>query len=886
MKTQTPGRRELTLDEAIEAVRAEDAAPALVDAASRRVWQQLAGHVAEPLDAHASIRGCDDVVALLPGYRVGTLSPARTLLVDDHLRECATCRAAYGQPGTRRLAVLPWRTAAATDQPPARPTPWRALALAAALLLTAGVSAFVAQRAFFAVPPGVRAAVQSASGVLQLVANGRVDGLLPGREVGEGETIRTGRDSQAVLRLQDGSLVEMSERAELSVRARGQDTTIHLERGRIIVQAAKRTSGFLRVASRDCTVKVTGTVFSVNGGLKGSRVSVIEGHVRVDRAGQETSLERGEQWTSSKDVGAVPLREELAWSRDVDRHLALLGELRTLRAQWETVPKPGLRHESHLLHMLPHNAVIFAAMPNYGETLGEAQHLFERRLNESAVLRDWWNQANPARHGGPKLESVVEAVRSFASFLGNEVALAVTPDALGRPSMPLFLAEVQRPGLREFIEERLAEVERDGHHGPRVRFLDETDLRASGAGQSDILVLLGPDLIAISGDATALRALSARLSTPGAFEQTPFGQRIAAAYENGVGLLFAADLEHITSAAREGHPRRARQEERMQRAGIDDVRHLLVELKDVDGHGQTSAQLSFRGARHGIASWLAAPAPMGSLDFFSPNAQAVGAFVFKSPALLLDDVLSLARIDDPRAERGLAELESKLDLRVRADVAETLGGEVALALDGPLLPTPAWKLALEVYDPVRLQTSIEVLVRKSNEAGRQDRGNLRLEAEDVSGQTFYTLSGRGRSLPFELHYTFAEGYLVAAGSRAIVAQALRIHSSGASLGHSASFRALFPADGRANVSGLVYQNFGPAMGTLLDAAPGRLSPEQRRSLEALAGDAKPSLLCAFGGEDQIQVASIGGLADLDPSQLALSMLLPRVLSGTAHRATP
>ncbi len=39
-----------------------------------------------------------------------------------------------------------------------------------------------------------------------------------------------------------------------------------------------------------------------------------------------------------------------------------------------------------------------------------------------------------------------------------------------------------------------------------------------------------------------------------------------------------------------------------------------------------------------------------------------------------------------------------------------LGGEFALALDGPLFPTPSLKLVVEVYDPARFQKTLEGLV--------------------------------------------------------------------------------------------------------------------------------------------------------------------------------
>jgi hypothetical protein len=296
--------------------------------------------------------------------------------------------------------------------------------------------------------------------------------------------------------------------------------------------------------------------------------------------------------------------------------------------------------------------------------------------------------------------------------------------------------------------------------------------------------------------------------------------------------------------------------------------------------------LAFDGTPRGIASWLAAPAPMGALDFVSPAALGAAAFVAKSPALIFDDLVSMAVGAPGGAGDDLASLESKLDLHIREDLAETLGGEFALALDGPLLPTPAWKLVVEVADPARLQSSLEVLVRRANEeATRAGRPALVLESEDVGGQAYHVI--RGARLPVELHYALAEGYLVAAPSRALVMRALQTRASGDTLARSASFRALFPPDRDVNVSGLVYQNLGPVVGALLDPPrAGALSAEQRRSVDALTQDTRPTVLCAYGEPSGVRVAGLGGVFDLDTSDLVLPMLLERVRRGTSRITAP
>jgi ferric-dicitrate binding protein FerR (iron transport regulator) len=848
MKQHQAGPGKTDLDAAVTALRDDLPPETVAAAAAERVRERLARESGASAGTVELIRGCADVRALLAGYRDRTLPPTRMLLVEDHLRECAVCRAAFRHPESRRLAVLPWRASTAASAP--KPRRLRNLAVAAGLLIAAGLVLTLKDG-----PPGTVAAVQSVSGVVQRVVAEKTPALAAGETLADGERSRTARGAGAVLRLADGSVVEVGERAELAVRVRGGETTIALERGSIIVEAAKRRTGELRVVARDLTVSVTGTVFSVNHGLAGARVSVLEGEVRVARGGQEEVLAPGDQWTTDEAMGRVPLRDEIAWSRDLDRHLALLAEIKALGEALGSTPTPGARFESRLLRLLPARTLLFTGVPNYGEALADAHRLFEERMQESQVLRTFWREVDPERDGGPSVTTVVEKIRGLSEYLGDEIVLAAVLNRHGRP-IPVLLAEVRRPGLREFLERELGKP-------------------------ADAPLLLRPDLAAVSPDASALDAVAERVDGRGpGLVDTPFGARIVEAYAGGVQLLFAVDLGGIRRAALDGEPPRSRHKEEaaLRRSGFDGVEHLIVEGQGLSG--PAAALMSFTGPRRGVPSWLAAPAPMGSLDFLSPHAQGAFAFVFKSPSLVLDDILGIVSVHDTRAEDDLRRLESHLDLRLREDLAETLGGEFAFALDGPLLPTPAWKLVVEVYDPERLQASLQLLVDKANDAAsRAGRPGLRLEAEHVQGRTYYSLRGPG--LPFQIHYTMADGYLVAAGSRAFVMRALLAHDSGTSLAASEAFQSLFPPDRRLHVSGVVYQNFAPLLGELADvggSAP--LTAEQRGAVEALARDAKPTLVCVYGEEDAIRVAAGSGLVNLDPGQLALPLLLERALPGT------
>lgn len=866
-------RPEEMLEQAIAQIRQETPDPAVEASAVQRVWTKLSPGTA-PAAGPAPverIRACADFQALIPAFLAGSLPPARTLLVQDHTRSCVACWKAL------QAARSPHRRPAAPIH--SRRRVWRAKwawGIAAALLVGLGVAWL---ERLLPAPPGPRATVQLADGALYRVIHGRVTPLASGDPVGEKEAIRTARGSRAVLRLLDGSLVELRERSEFSVIAKRKETRLHLARGSVIVQAAKRRAGHLRVATDDCLVSVTGTTFAVNRGTKGSRVSVLEGQVEVAQGRENQMLQAGDQFSTHSSLARVPVRDEISWSRDVEAHLALLAAIADVEKKLAAFRRPGLRYSTRLLELVPESTVLYAAFPNLSATLAEAHRLFRERIEENPVLRQWWRQhAEPSR-GGPGLEEILERIRAFGDHLGDEIVVAVPADARGEPREPVFLAEVRRSGLRSFVEQEMARLSSSGD-GQALRLLNETAtaVETEGNSQGAVFVLVRNDLLAVSPDLTALQRVVARQASAaaGGFSPTPFHSRIAESYREGADWLFCADLERIIGSltVEAGDERR---QQAMRRTGLLDVKHLVIERKGSGDKTENRAVLAFSQPRRSVASWLAPPAPMGALQFISPEANFVAAFVVKSPSLMVEDLFQLLESLQV-VWKELAQLESELGVSVRSDLAAPLGGEFVFAVDGPAIPTPSWKVVLEVYDPARFQQTLERLVDRANqEAAKRGRQPMRLDRDQVRSrrglspvveQIFYKLTSPDES--FAMHYVFANGYWVAAPSQALLLRALQYRETGYELARSAGFVSLLPQDGQPNFSAFTYLNLAPVLGALAEKAGGSLNRDQQ---QALTGVLKPTLLYAYAGEDRIV------LANADSGGLSLSNLAALVGPG-------
>ena len=202
--------------------------------------------------------------------------------------------------------VLSFPTALETDPQPVRTHVWSAIAAGVLVMLAGGMLHLVLQRS-----SGVEIVAKPVSGEIQTVGS---RATFPGYSgIEDGKVLRAG-NAGGTIALLDGSKIEMSASAELSINREAKGFRVRLTSGTVLVTAARQHDGHLYVETKDCVVSVTGTVFAVSAEESGSRVSVLEGEVQVHHGEISQTLIAGQQATTSPELRPLSTEPAMAWA--------------------------------------------------------------------------------------------------------------------------------------------------------------------------------------------------------------------------------------------------------------------------------------------------------------------------------------------------------------------------------------------------------------------------------------------------------------------------------------------------------------------------------------------------------------------------------------------
>jgi hypothetical protein len=433
-------------------------------------------------------------------------------------------------------------------------------------------------------------------------------------------------------------------------------------------------------------------------------------------------------------------------------------------------------------------------------------------------------------------------------------------------------------GFRQFLEQQIAKYSTDSQR-PNIQFVDHPNTATTTATDSkneQLYIWIQSSLFAASPKLSQLQQLATVLQGAGtsSFTASPFRDRIAQVYQEGAGLVIAANLEKVLEHTKSERTKGAdgeKKEQALSQLGILSVKYFVLDQKDNAGKTHTQAVLSFNDPQRGLPAWLAAPAPMGSLEYISPDANVVTGFVVKDPVRLVDDLLGVIEVVTPDLRQNLEKLQSEHGLDIRRDIAAPLGGEFAFAIDGPILPTPSWKMVFEVHDSQHLQQTLERIVTEINkQAARFGKAGLTWETTEISGRNYYSL--RSADFGIEVNYTYLNGYMIVGPSRALVERSVRSREAGYTLLRSAKFIAGLPVDGNANFSALFYHNLAPLVQPFADriaSTANKMPQEQQEALKAMAADLPPTLAYAYAQGDSIRFAANteGGPFGLSPASI-------------------
>lgn len=838
-----------SIEDAIDSVKSDSPSAIDLAAAADRVRAAISAERTQQTEVSAaSWNSIDDYVDAIPAYLAKQLSESQALLFEEETRRSVPLRRALNEARQSENAKVTDADEVANSRTPI----YRRLAVAATVAVIA-VALIIAVPDLPSFDQTRVAQVEEIEGQLYKINDGGLEKLTVGTWLDGQQRIRSANGSTAVITLDDGSQIEVDERSEISMTRRGSGNRVDVSRGRILVAASPQGSGTLDVFTDEFMVSVTGTIFEVAHGAKGSRVAVVEGEVNVLLQGNTTSLTPGEAMASRMDFLTLNVEDEISWSRDADQYIAMLQEVAALQQDLEAIMSTQSRYSTRLLNLAPENTAVYIAVPNAPEKVAEVYDVVRTRAQSSTYLAEAWAEFESASEG-QFIDEMMSWLREIGYSLGEETVFIMTMYSLdGEPlPVPVVLSEVDAEAftanfdqqMQQFLDVLAAEGQ---DHEVEIALINDP----SEAVDGQLSIWLHEDILVATVEAAAMLDMQEVVENQGsAFIDSELHGFLQSSYDLGTQMLGAVDISSLISPI-------DADDQALETSGLANAKYLIAQHQQENSETSITADLFFDGEIEGAMALLSTPAPMGSLEFFSAESTFAAAMLLKEPADLLGDLHALELSD---------EVDMTAEIELFNSVIAILGGEVAMGLDGPALPTPAWKAVVEAYDAALLQDGIEQSVAMLNSYSTDNAvgTTISLAATEVNGYSGYEVNlaidtsvavGEWDNASFT--YVYVDGYLVAAPNAALLDRAIGFYESGSNLQTDSEFRELLARDGYLDFSAIYFSRLGQLIGDITQNLPSTLTAEQQEAVSALDVEVGPSMASILALPDKMHFAYSG-----------------------------
>jgi ferric-dicitrate binding protein FerR (iron transport regulator) len=755
--------------------------------------------------------------------------------------------------------------------------PW-AWAAAAVVLIVSGGLVYRTWR--LSVPTGdaTLATIQTADGDVLLLEDGQYRLAEAGDPVRQGIKFKVGAAGYAALTLAaDGNTIEVNGGTQLTLADFPDRLEVQMDRGQVWAHLPHKPLKPFAVQTAQLTATAHGTVYGVEQELDRTIVLVADGTVEVVDGGSETLLAAGDSYNSLTDAAEPLATESVAWSRLrdsllwlVDQTVAAADELPSGFAEPTPTPDPTPANVpavsaaapiEDLTSMLPPETVFFLDLRDWPSLIGGLRQSSYSIFLNQPNMGDWWQSVG----GHEFVRQLIDELKlmdmlGIAGLIDGQVVagVGVVPNADGTARHPSFLLLADCHENASALQAKIDELYPPEKQLASSRHSMTLQVRIA---HGYLVATYDQDLLGETIDALAS-------GQPTAFDSAGFRRKVLDIAGDAPGAI-ALDVAGIYDPIRPELS--AESEAAFNFAGISSLDYALFAPR-FRGQGiAQAARLGFKQHRAGVLGWLAKPGPMRGLDFFSPEVPVCGSIVVKNPRVAYYDLMDNFK-DQPAMSPPAMMLHF---LGEHQALLDSIGNEIAIGIENPILPVPNVKVAVEIRDPATFQTEFNGLVdRMLTMISLAGNVLVVVETNDYKGRTIYSIVVEGA--PIELSWTYVDDFLVLGPGPRFVQHSIDVHDSGRSITRDSRLLDLLPSGTGSTFSVLVYQNVAAVLPDLFKTRLlNQLSPQEKAyfpDISFLSRYNAPGIAYAYAADDSIDFY----LNTPDGIDLNMTMAIPVV----------